>query len=322
MKPVRLNDAPIITPAMDTRLGTNVNGPSLIRVPDWVDRPLGRYYLYFAHHQGRFIRLACADHIAGPYTIYSPGVLAIEDTPFAGHVASPDVHVDEASQRITMVYHGHECTRPHQLPFNQLAAYAESADGLSFTADPGYVGIPYLRTIFRDGWHYGFSGGGSRQLFRSRDLRQVFEGGPRLEIEGENFIAPDKYTVGTKTPTVYRTRHVCLLQRGDELDIYYSCVGDEPERIKRTTVDLRPDWTEWRGTRFQEVLRPETDYEGVNEPLIRSIGGSQHQPVHEVRDPYAYEEDGLVYLFYSVAGEQGIAVARLDSRPRAVSQQV
>ena len=48
---------PLIVPEMSASIGTNINGPSLIRVPDWVENPLGRYYLYFAHHKGKFIRL-------------------------------------------------------------------------------------------------------------------------------------------------------------------------------------------------------------------------------------------------------------------------
>ncbi len=39
--------------------GSNIAGPSLVRVPDWVENPLGRYYLYFADHRGTYI-LACA----------------------------------------------------------------------------------------------------------------------------------------------------------------------------------------------------------------------------------------------------------------------
>ena len=46
---------------MDDRMGDNVSGPSLIRVPEWVDAPLGRYYLYFAHHDGRYIRRGESD---------------------------------------------------------------------------------------------------------------------------------------------------------------------------------------------------------------------------------------------------------------------
>jgi len=49
----RFESNPIIYPDMlglAGELGANINGPSLIRVPDWVERPLGKYYLYFAHH--------------------------------------------------------------------------------------------------------------------------------------------------------------------------------------------------------------------------------------------------------------------------------
>ena len=50
---------------MDDRIGTNINGPSLIRVPAQVwPQPLGRYYLYFSHHKGAFIRLAYADDLS------------------------------------------------------------------------------------------------------------------------------------------------------------------------------------------------------------------------------------------------------------------
>ena len=37
---------------MDARMGANINGPSLIRVPSWLSNAMGRYYLYFAHHKG------------------------------------------------------------------------------------------------------------------------------------------------------------------------------------------------------------------------------------------------------------------------------
>ena len=91
-------------------MGDNINGPSLIRVPDWIENPLGRYYLYFGHHKGRYIRLAYADDISGPWRIHSPGVLSLEDSYFAGHIASPDVHVDAENGRIRMYFHGVDLT--------------------------------------------------------------------------------------------------------------------------------------------------------------------------------------------------------------------
>lgn len=139
----RLVDGPIIGPETDPSIGNNIQGPSMIRVPDWVENPLGKYYLYFADHKGQYIRLAYADAITGPWKIYVPGSLPIEDSFFAvarppiaadrlaelvaareasgvrvshdyakeltePHIASPDVHVDEENQRIIMYFHGLE----------------------------------------------------------------------------------------------------------------------------------------------------------------------------------------------------------------------
>ena len=110
----RLGDGPIIAPNMDGRMGGNVQGPSLIRVPEWIENPLGKYYLYFADHRGTYIRLAYADNLLGPWKTHEPGSLQIEESFFpttveAGasaranaHIASPDVHIDHASRRINM----------------------------------------------------------------------------------------------------------------------------------------------------------------------------------------------------------------------------
>jgi hypothetical protein len=78
----RLLDSPIITPQLHSSIGENIQGPSLIRVPDWVEAPLGKYYLYFADHKGTYIRLAYADIPEGPWTIYAPGSLQIADSHF------------------------------------------------------------------------------------------------------------------------------------------------------------------------------------------------------------------------------------------------
>ena len=78
----RLRQNPLITVDSSRSLGDNVNGPSIIRVPSWVHQPLGRYYLYFAHHKGHHIRLAYADAIAGPWKVHEPGVVQVRDTAF------------------------------------------------------------------------------------------------------------------------------------------------------------------------------------------------------------------------------------------------
>ena len=76
---VRISDRPVIFQALDSllisdsiRYGyTNINGPSLLKVPDWIADPLGKYYLYFAHHKGEQIRMAYSDTITGPYKLLS-----------------------------------------------------------------------------------------------------------------------------------------------------------------------------------------------------------------------------------------------------------
>ena len=93
----RVVDHPIITPAMlPGDDGASINGPSLIRVPEWVQHRLGRYYLYFAHHEDDAIRMAYADQLEGPWTIHPGGVLGLsEQSALRGHIASPEAVIDE-----------------------------------------------------------------------------------------------------------------------------------------------------------------------------------------------------------------------------------
>jgi len=55
----------------------NFNAPTVIEVPVWVQNPLGRYYLYFAHHKGSYIRLAYSDSPLGPWTVHQQQVLPL-----------------------------------------------------------------------------------------------------------------------------------------------------------------------------------------------------------------------------------------------------
>src|SRR5438552_77236 len=89
---VRFPENPLITQRMSPTLGDDINGPSLIRVPAWIGHALGRYYLYFAHHKGRFIRMAYADDLAGPWKIYEPGVLDVKATAFYRPQPDPPGH--------------------------------------------------------------------------------------------------------------------------------------------------------------------------------------------------------------------------------------
>jgi hypothetical protein len=302
----RLPANPIIRPEMlPGSDGENINGPSLIRVPSWVDGALGQYYLYFAHHAGTYIRLAYADDLAGPWEIYRPGTLRLEDTvcndvsepSWAGyrHVASPDVHVDPASRTIRMYFH---CpayiSGPRDLSdsYRQVTFVATSSDGLSFRAGTEPLGNSYFRVFVWDGLHYALGMPGV--FYRSQDGLGGFEEGPTL------FTAD--------------MRHSAVTVREGRLRVLHTVVGDNPERILLSEIGLGPDWMNWSATDPLVVLEPELDWEGADLERVPSVRGSAMEPVRQLRDPALFEDGQRSYLLYSVAGESGIAIAEVQWR--------
>jgi hypothetical protein len=315
----RLSSNPIIRPHMDALMGDNINGPSLIRVPDWIDNPLGRYYLYFANHKGRYIRLAYADQLEGPWRTYKPGTLQIEqshfltqppvipdamlpelvemekqragmvgvETPVEGatapHIASPDVHVIDEHREIRLYFHGLEAVR------QQVSRLATSVDGIHFQAAPEILAKSYLRMFRYQDHYYGIAMPGV--FYRSHDGCTQFETGPTLFNRN--------------------MRHAALLLRGDQLYVFWTQVGDTPERILVSMIDLRPDWMDWQESEPIEVLRPQYAWEGSKEALAPSVRGAIRIPVNQLRDPAIFEEDGRVFLLYAAAGESGIAIAEV-----------
>lgn len=315
----RLGDGPIIHPQLDPSIGMNIQGPSVIRVPEWLQNPLGKYYLYFADHKGRYIRLAYADAVTGPWKIHVPGTLRIEDSYFltaepsvsdaqrreyaayfastgerfphdrmidltVPHIASPDVHVDHANQRIVMYYHGLDALA------SQVSRVAVSDDGINFTAQPEILGRTYWRAFDWQGQRYGLAMPG--QFYRSQNPLGDFVAGPLL-------FNP-------------KMRHSAVMVRDDQLWVFWTQAGDAPEHIKLSTVQLSGDWMLWQQVNHGEVLRPEESWEGANAPLVPSMRSTAYGRVNELRDPALLVDDGRVYLFYAVAGESGIAVAELS----------
>ena len=306
VKARRVGHGPILRPEMlPGDDGANINGPCLLRVPEWVASPLARYYLYFAHHGGKYIRLALADRLEGPWRIHPGGVLDLGDLPFgAGHVASPELFVDQAARQIRLYFHvAKQEGRPvYSGPYaetqwaNQLSHVALSADGLRFAARPDVLAAFYLRVFRHEGQFYGLAKeGAAAVLVRSVDGLTTFARGPQV---------------------LPRCRHCGILRRGRCLWVFFSCIGDAPEQIGVTRLDLGLDWQQWGPTSppAAPVLRPELEWEGAGYPVAPSKP-SAGSGVNQVRDPYVYLERGRVYLFYSVAGESGIGLAELTFRP-------
>src|SRR5438067_1357200 len=201
MHVIRLLDRPIISPDLHPSIGVNIQGPSLIRVPDWIEGRRAEYYLYFADHKGSYIRLAFADNLTGPWTIYPPGSLQLEQSGFltepppvtpaqlahfearlqqsgvtishdllseitTPHIASPDVHVDEHGLQIVMYFHGLDDVG------TQVTRVATSRNGINFTAQPEVLGRSYMRAFKHEGMTYVLAMPG--QLYRSKDGFHAF----------------------------------------------------------------------------------------------------------------------------------------------------
>lgn len=150
----RLEVNPIINASPE--IGDVVNHPSVISVPTWVEDPLGEYYLYFSHKHGKYIRLAYADRIDGPWELYEPGTLQIEQTPFVGHIASPDVHVDHDAQEIRMYYHGETRVRDLVTGTESQSAYRRDHYGFKTRSIPHRIAFETGRFVINS--YYRFAG--------------------------------------------------------------------------------------------------------------------------------------------------------------------
>ncbi len=294
----RAQKNPLITFSSSPSLGRNINGPSVIRVPAWIKKPLGNYYMYFAHHKGDSIRLAYSDSLDGPWSIYEEGTLQLDQAPgFLRHIASPDVHIDDDLQKIRMYFHGPMRNK------KQRTGVAVSSNGLDFHVLAENLGVSYFRVFRYKEYYYAIDGIGI--LNRSKN---PIEGWAQRQ---KKLI--DKITIDDQhgRRTRVRIRHSAVLLKNDHLLLFYSMKEDAPERIYLVSVELTDDWEEWKASCPIEVLRPEMDYEGIHYPILPSHKGASIN-VHQLRDPCIFQENEATYLFYSTSGETGIAMAELE----------
>ena len=312
---------PLLTVKSSATLGANVNGPTVIRVPSWVKQPLGKYYMYFGNHRGVFIRLAYADAVTGPWKIHEPGVWHVKDSAlyrpqpdsasfggFNTHFASPEIFVDNANRRIVLWAHGWY-TNGERWPaepqaaqawavkngYGQFTQGAVSSDGLTFTAQPAITKESYIRVFERGGALYGMARLGV--LIRAANPLASFDVGP-------NAFRDTSYGTG-------RVRHIALVPRGNRLHVLFTAIGDAPESLMHSTIDMTPDWKEWRVTTPALVMQPEADYECGHLPVAKSAVGDIFEPARQIRDPHVLEDEGRTYLFYALCGEQGVAGAEI-----------
>ena len=300
----RILDHPILT-AHQAGVGGNINGPSLIKVPDWMVQPLGRYYLYFGHHFGDHIRMAYADDLRGPWRIYEGGVLHLAQTPLPTerpdvpqpqwavargvdglypHISSPDVHVDAQQHLLIMYLHGLDHDG------EQRSLRATSRDGVKWCVDLVRIEQTYLRafrycdTIYAMGW------GG--QILKHRT-----DGG---------------FDLGPWSFGHIGLRHAGVMVRDSVLHVVWTRIGDAPEHILHSTIDLSGDWLNWRAVNATTLMVPQYGWEGVDVPISPSEIGGLTVREHALRDPYLFLDDGHVYLAYAGGGETALGLAEVS----------
>lgn len=345
----RLNDGqPILTESMFVRAGAaeqegeNLNGPSMIRVPDWIDAgnradPSAVYYLYFANHRGNYIRMAWAAALEGPWHLYRTGTgipvggrgvldLGYSDDidignniTVAEHVASPEVIVDDVNQRIIMYFHAptyYDGSKVDQRSFAATSPY-----GLDFNdrIEPVMLGSSYFRVFEANGNMYAFANSGA--LYKSLDPADPWTAPPGFDFSeklwdklssDENPFVTDIAEAGLEP---LRLRHPDVHIVGDSLQVFITRKEDYPERILMSTIDLTAgDFDLWDATwPSEELLSPEMTWEGGDLDVAQSDSGPAPENVPELRDAHIFEDiDGTVYMLYAGRGEDAIGLARLD----------
>ena len=109
--------------------------------------------------------------------------------------------IDEVNQQIRLYYHGRLSDG------RQVTRVAISDDGLSFTAQPEVLGLPYFRLFRQEKYYYAVGMPGV--LYRSHDGLTNFECGPTITNQPIRHIAiykhnEDRYVYGLTTLYISR----------------------------------------------------------------------------------------------------------------------
>jgi hypothetical protein len=346
----RFSEGPIVDISLSEKLTLeaqqegymNINGPSVISVPDWVENPLGKYYLYFAHHRGDSIRLAYADQIEGPWKVYEPGALSLPASGFPA-AAIPNQSLKAGIAELW------NSVSIYLFRDSLLAVYKSLGDqdlrrarGLK-PPQPlrGHIASPEI-VIDQQRRQLVMFFHGQRDSLSQVSGMAVSEDGINFKVL-DNRIAgvylrsfeyqDNHYLLGApgilyrsdrllgdyqpRSQSLFGTdiRHSAVFRDGDRLTVVFSRAGDAPERLLLSTVDLsKADWNDWQPTQALEILRAESRWEGADLAPLKSLRGETSERINDVRDPDLFvDKDGQQYLFYVGGGEQAIGVVRLNS---------
>ena len=355
---IRLNGSqPIITrsmfPSNRRSDGDNINGPSLIRVPNFISRGNrvnrdANYYLYFGHHGGEYIRMAWAENVTGPYRLYDAGAsvgdrgvlddnrnridldngVGIQDN----HISSPDVHVETSPNRIVMYFHAGGYRFEGRNINSQRSFVNTSSRGAEFRrrdTEPVVLGDSYFKVFEDNNTLYAMDNRGIPRRARSfnnpwRPTNGYYNGNSLASLWEQNnndFYQDAIRDERNQGRSQRRLRHTGVRTAGREAQIFFSERGDNHEHIRVSRINLNVNsWNNWNPTYpGNELLRPVSGWEGGQFNRRNSEAGAAPENVSQLRDPDVFEDsDGSLYLLYSGRGEDAIGIAALRNNRQTI----
>ena len=320
--------------------GEDINGPCVIRLPEWLPiekrvHPTAKYYLYFGHHHGAYIRMAWAENLNGKWTLYNAdstvlplkrGVLGLYNkkngkniTPgnnieISSHIASPVVLIDNIKKQFILFFHG-QTKLISETKNDQRTFVCYSNNGVDFQKNisPVMLGGSYFAPfIYKNQW-YSFSNGGlfheAPKIKGFDETPGVFDYSKILWTTRHNFFEKAITETGNSN---FRVRHLTTFLEKNILHIFFSSSHDTPERIYYTKCNLNGESNTWTAQSFRCIFQAREVWEGGNLTPKPSEGGAAKSMLNEVRDPYIFKDnDGKIYLFYCAGGERGIGMAQV-----------
>ena len=264
---------------------SNICNPCLIEVPHWCKNKLGKYYLFYADHGGEFIKLAYSDNLFSNWKKKKDGVLNIDKFSNAiNHIASPEIYIDNTKQEIILFTHSHSKSRKGQWTYA-----SKSKDALNFEVVNDLPLAPFYFRIFKyKNFFYGITKGGS--LWKTKNFFNKFTQCHNLfDKERSTEILHNYFGA---------VRHISFIIENNILFIFYTRIGDKPERIYYSKVNLTIDEKEWFFDTENELIRPEFDFEGVNIKLTKSEPGDSSKPENALRDPHIIKICNNYFITY------------------------
>ena len=249
----------------------NINGATVIKTPSFIDID-DKYMMYFANHRGKHIRLATGNSF-DKMIIHEGGTLQLDQTVCKTHIASPDIMVKEDS--LLMYFHG-------DTDRDQRTFKATSTDGINFEAND----FPMAHFYFRRFGKYAIA----KKQNKCGIIYRLLNGRWMEYFE----LLPNM-------------RHAYPQVDDNVLSLFYTLAGDIQEHIRICVINM----DNWEVVNDYELMRPEKEWEGAELPKEASRFGAAVGRVNELRDPFVFTEGKNKYLFYSYAGESGIAYTKL-----------